>query len=1410
MKNYIWAGIILLNCFCWNIGASVNIQSPTFITTNDGLSNNSIRYLFQDSKGFVWVSTVNGLNRYDGYSFVTFQPQKKDKISLSDYHIRKVSEDSNGFLWISTSSNIYSCYDLKHGCFVDYTGCGEYKQNYTNYVETTNGGSWLWHSQNGCRKVIYKDGAFSSVVFCKSNGKLPSDQVNGVTEDWQGNTWIYTKAGLAKITGNDCEVIDRTQDFVAAMPYKSKCFFLTKKGEIYVYESGKRLRSLQLFINGTMSSHFCVENFWVIFSEKGGNVFSLPESKMVRDERFNIPNGKYFYDNKGDIYIHNGTGILHYLQAKEGKMKSFQLISTDKISPVIGEEYDVVQDERGLLWITVFGNGLFVYNPDTDEMDHYTYQEEGRNFIATNFLRRIIIDRSGSIWIGSEYSGITRLSVLNDGASFTYPEDKNLTDHSNAIRMLAPLSDGDIWVGTRKGSVYVYDAPWGSNKPRMLPYSHICAVTKDSKGKLWLGSRGKGVNIDGHWYTHDVRDPYSLANNDIFNIFRDCEDRMWIATFGGGLDLAALQGGKYIFYHFLTALDKQREVRVVTQDSRGYIWVGTNNGLYVFHPNAIMIDPENYDVYNYSNSEFSSNEVKCIFRDSQDRMWIGMLDGFYICTPESDHKKLKFDHYSISNGLINNMVETIIEDKYGKFWVATEYGISRFDLGTKIFENFFFSATMQGNVYNENSACLTKDGLLLFGTNHGIIIIDPQKVNLYATKPNVVLTQLKVNGLSVHPDDKDSPINCALGYTDFIELNHNQNSFIIEFSTFDYSIASSTKYTYKLDHFDADWSVPSPLNFAGYKNLEPGVYSLRIKACNEAGVWSKNETVLKIVITPPFWKTVWAYMIYLILAGMILYLIFRVIRNFNGLRNRIQIEKQLTEYKLIFFTNISHEFRTPLTLIRGALEKIERMDNLPQEINYPFQLMTKSTNRMLLLINQLLEFRKLQNNKLSLNVEETDVVKFFHEISLNFEDTANDKDIKFHFVHDNPSYSLFIDQSKLDKIVYNLLSNAFKYTPRGGEVTFHLSVNEEAKQFIFSVSDTGVGIPKEKQGELFSRFIQNGFSNDSIGIGLHLTYELVNLHKGEISYCENKGGGSVFTVILPLNSNAYEEKDFRIPGSVVEETSSHHTTEIVRSVEEKAQAAPLNKKKVLIIEDDTDVRNLLKAELGPYFEIITESDGVSGLDRAQILDIDLIICDVLMPGMNGFEVTRTLRSSFDTSHIPIVLLTAMGTPENQLTGVESGADIYITKPFSLKLLLARVFQLIEQREKLYIKFSNDPTVMTPTLCSTEIDRKFLERLQTIMEHRLSDPDFTIDNFAAMLGLRRTSFFRKVKGLTGYTPNEYIRIVRMKKAAELLQDGRYNISEISYMVGMKDPLYFSRCFKDQFGAPPSTYIKENKK
>lgn len=733
------------------------------------------------------------------------------------------------------------------------------------------------------------------------------------------------------------------------------------------------------------------------------------------------------------------------------------------------------------------------------------------------------------------------------------------------------------------------------------------------------------------------------------------------------------------------------------------------------------------------------------------------------------------------------MVQSVVETEDGNLWVSTQQGVSCWKAKDNSFDNYLFSRVMMGNVYNENSAVCLDDGRVLLGGNYGLTIINPSRISHVKGQTSVVFTS--------HP------------YSDEMTLSYEERSPKINFSTLDYSDVNNVKYTYWLEGYDSSWSVPSPTPWVNYQNLPFGSYRLHVKASYSDGIWGK-ESVLDISVEPPFYLSVWAWVFYALFLTVVIVMVVKSIREKNILKGKIKFEQEFTRYKLVFFTNIAHEFRTPLTLIQGSLEKEKRImktNHWQLELEKTVRTMDKSVQRMLRLIDQLLEFRKMQAGKLKLSLQETDVVMFVQGICKMFDDAAESKQIDFKFESQLPAYLMYLDQQKMDKVVFNLLSNAFKYTHAKGTISVSLSFTDV---MTIRVADTGVGIPQEKREQLFSRFMQSSYTGESFGIGLHLTHELVRTHHGEITYQENEGGGSVFVVTIPLQKDCYEASDFLVKDSPILKTDltkerdgqEEKTTDAVPS----APSAPLNRRTILLIEDDNDVREFLLSELESCFDLKVASDGKAGIAMAKELDVDLIVSDVMMPGMNGFELTKRLKNSFETSHIPIILLTALSTDENVLEGTESGADAYITKPFSPQLLMARILQLLNQREILRQKFGKVPQEIRPAMLRNEQDSLFVKRLDSIVYSRLGEQDLSVDKVAGLLHLGRTIFYKKVRGTTGYTPNEYIRVIRLRKAAELLKEGEKNVSEVAYAVGFDNPYYFCKCFKEQFGMPPSQY------
>lgn len=967
-------------------------------------------------------------------------------------------------------------------------------------------------------------------------------------------------------------------------------------------------------------------------------------------QKWKVPNGRVLTDNKGGKWIYNNTGILRKVVGDS--LITLRLLPNET-NYIDYERFNIVEDNHGLVWISTYGKGLFVFNHDLNQGQHFVANEKGESPIASNYLLCITADRRDGVWVSAEYGGVSHLQVMDKGVVRIFPNGRENLDLSNVVRMVKKQRDGSVMVGTRDGCLYHYSADMAQMLVKSHFDSNIYSVVEMPQGRMWIGTRGKGIyGIPG----------LDFKNKKVFCLKPDDRGRMWIGTFGEGLSVAIPRGEGYEVRTFFADSVGLNEVRCLAIDRKGMLWGGTSGGLFCVDPTRFAADGKGLRVYK------RGSEIHDMLVDRQGRLWLTVPGEGLVCMQDGNFRIL-----DASQGLINNMVQSVVETEDGNLWVSTQQGVSCWKAKDNSFDNYLFSRVMMGNVYNENSAVCLDDGRVLLGGNYGLTIINPSRISHVKGQTSVVFTS--------HP------------YSDEMTLSYEERSPKINFSTLDYSDVNNVKYTYWLEGYDSSWSVPSPTPWVNYQNLPFGSYRLHVKASYSDGIWGK-ESVLDISVEPPFYLSVWAWVFYALFLTVVIVMVVKSIREKNILKGKIKFEQEFTRYKLVFFTNIAHEFRTPLTLIQGSLEKEKRImktNHWQLELEKTVRTMDKSVQRMLRLIDQLLEFRKMQAGKLKLSLQETDVVMFVQGICKMFDDAAESKQIDFKFESQLPAYLMYLDQQKMDKVVFNLLSNAFKYTHAKGTISVSLSFTDV---MTIRVADTGVGIPQEKREQLFSRFMQSSYTGESFGIGLHLTHELVRTHHGEITYQENEGGGSVFVVTIPLQKDCYEASDFLVKDSPIlkadltkeRDGQEEKTTDAVPS----APSAPLNRRTILLIEDDNDVREFLLSELESCFDLKVASDGKAGIAMAKELDVDLIVSDVMMPGMNGFELTKRLKNSFETSHIPIILLTALSTDENVLEGTESGADAYITKPFSPQLLMARILQLLNQREILRQKFGKVP------------------------------------------------------------------------------------------------------------------------
>ena len=1343
------------------------------VTIQEGLPSNVVSDMQQDQKGFLWFSTQNGLARYDGNVVTTYLDNDSTGVSALIGRTKKALEDvTYKKLWVYSSSERLTCLNMVDGKEEKY--CQEVeKLHFTKWKLVCDGMFWLWGAKDGAMLVDYRSGSFLTRRFAQA--EIGSSQVPLIDSLDKDNVVLCTTDKVFLYSEGRLSCMAKGMRMSRTRPFHHKMLMVSEKGDVYVLRQGKLQRfSHVAYVDGEVATgDLLMGNRWILFTNRRSFSIDVRTGEVAECEgEWLIPNGRVLTDNKGRKWIYNKTGVLRLV--RQDKLVPLSLFPQQTTNYIDHERFHIVEDNHGLIWISTYGKGLFVFNQDLTQSQHFVADKLGESPIASNYLLGIIADRHDGVWVSSEYGGVSHIQVMDKGVERIYPNGEGNMDFSNVVRMVKKMNDGTVMVGTREGSLYHYSADMSQVLGKSHFDSNVYGIVQMPNGETWIGTRGKGI------YGAKGLD---FKDRNVFCMASDAKHRMWIGTFGKGLSLVYPRKDGYGVKTFFADSVGLNEVRCMVIDKHGVLWCGTSGGLIRIPTDEFVKDASRYNAY------VRDYEIRDVIVDRQGRLWLSASgDGLVQVEPGDGETEPKFHVFNTSNGLVNNLVQSVVDTPDGNLWISTQQGVTAWNARKKSFENYMFSRNPMGNVYNENSAVCLDDGRVVLGGNYGLTIIQPSRLSHVSGLTDVVFT--------------------SYPYSDEITLTYEQRSPNIHFSTLDYSDVRNVKYTYRLEGFDQSWSQPSSTPWAAYQKLPAGKYLLHVKACTSDGTWGKESTLV-IRVKPPFYLTSWAIMIYVLLVLGVIILVVKFVHDKNVLRNRIRLEQELTRYKLVFFTNIAHEFRTPLTLMQGSLEKEKRImkaNRWQTELEKTIRVMDKSVQRMLRLIDQLLEFRKMQAGKLKLSLQETDAVMFVKGICRMFDDAAESKEIAYSFESSEQSRVMFLDQQMIDKVVFNLLSNAFKYTPAKGTISVSLSFTDV---MTIRVADTGVGIPQEKREQLFSRFMQSSYTGESFGIGLHLTHELVRTHHGEITYQENEGGGSVFVVTIPLQKDCYEASDFLVKDSPILKADLAKEREgqdekLIEVVPSAPPSAPLNRRTILLIEDDNDVREFLLSELESCFDLKVASDGKTGIAMAKELDVDLIVSDVMMPGMNGFELTKRLKNSFETSHIPIILLTALSTDENVLEGTESGADAYITKPFSPQLLMARILQLLNQREILRQKFGKEPQEIRSAMLSNEQDSLFVKRLDSIVYSRLGEQDLSVDKVAGLLHLGRTIFYKKVRGTTGYTPNEYIRVIRLRKAAELLKEGEKNVSEVAYAVGFDNPYYFSKCFKEQFGMPPSQY------
>jgi len=1099
---------------------------------------------------------------------------------------------------------------------------------------------------------------------------------------------------------------------------------------------------------------------------------------------------------------------------------------------------------------------LALLNKEKDVFEDFLLQ--GKKPI-TNEVRTFCEDKFQNLWIGT-YKGLHILNQTEHSIQSIVHDENNPTSLSqNSIYKILQDRKGDLWIGTWAGGInyfdYSYDIfkhiPAGPVKS-MLNYKVISSIIETEQNNLWISTEGGGLNyLDKKtglftYYTHNSNDNTSISSNNIKSMIQDHNGNLWIGTHDGGLNFLDTSKKELAFEHFdrlqendITVADKR--ILAILEDTNHNIWIGTlNNGLLLYDTerkefiklnyslksiNAIhqSNDPEilfitgsqglekiniNTKVIsripiNYKDED-SNKTVNCVYHHNDETIWIG-TEGDGLFSYDTHNKKTK--KYGIKQGLLNEVIYGILPDSENNLWFSTNSGISRLNLDTDQVKNFDESDGLQGSEFNYGAYSKSKNGSLYFGGTNGLNYFNPTQISENKFLPTLDIFKMRVSNKPYKTLTKNTPV---------LELKYDQNDFSFEFTALNFSQANKNQFAYKLEGFDDDWNYIGNNKTATYTNIDQGNYTFHVKASNNDNHWNNTGDTVAIEILPAPWKTVWAYLFYFVFFSVLTYATYALIKLRSHEKNELKKEKlngerleEVNQMKLKLFTNISHDFRTPLTLIIGPLQRMIENNMGDDFVQKQHLTMQRNTNMLLQLITQLLDFRKSESGKLELHAAESNIVAFTKEIKLAFQDLAKVKNIKYEFVSERNDINLWFDKIKMKKILFNLLSNAFKYTQDESEIKIYIeSTNTEV---IITITNFGEKIPKKNLKHVFDRYYrsdQDGFKSGS-GIGLALTKSLVDLHKGNISVSSSKKEGTSFQVKFLLGEHHIKNSDKLLtPKKDLSfhkmETEAQSDISITNTDIDNNISINENKPTLLIVEDNADVRNFIKEIFEKKHNIYTAENGNTAISIANNKNIDVIISDIMMPVMDGLELCKQIKSNITTSHIPIILLTAKTDSAHQKDGYQFGADAYITKPFDAAILEVRVDNLLNTRSNLISKFKKDIILTPKELTVTSADEIFLEKAIQIIEENITDPEFNVHVFTKQMNMSRSVLYRKFKALTNQSITEFIRTIKLKKAGQLIANTKMHISEIAYEVGFSDLKYFRKCFKVQFNDVPSNY------
>ncbi len=1338
-------------------------QIGTFYSTDKDLSNSLINCIYQDKRSYIWIATEDGLNKFDGVKFSIYRNKQGDRSTIKNNYVRSLYEDTRGNFWV--------------GCV---NALNLYNRAKDSFSEV--------QLYNGAQKI--------------------HPHITSIIESRSGEIWITTSGhGIIRIKKD-------SKEYQVDNQLSSK---LCSRFLICVYQDRK-------------------QNFWIASENQGLNMYSPKTGKLMA---FTAPEkigsnqiSSICEDDKGVIFVGTLTGGLFRFNAGTSR---FDPVRDGSASGALAVK-TLIFDKQKRLLVGTDGRGMKIYNPKTNLLEDFQMPSAPVDFSKTK-IHAIFQDKTGNIWTGLFQKGV--FISPNNPNRFNYWGSKSYNRNvigSSCVMSVLKDQSNTLWVGTDNDGIYGvnqngHSVHYPHTNQGSSVSSTVMSMIEDNHGTIWLGSYLDGLarfdKASGRCtYFNNKSESNNTSSNRVICLAKDKQNHLWVGTSGAGAYVFDIAKQTYTEHYSQAGTGKYKLlgdwVNSVLCDRDGVMWFGTYDGICSYDP--LTNKSASYTV---KDKVLPGNIVYTITEDHRGKLWIGTTEGL-ACFDKKTHKSKL---YTMADGLPSNVICGILEDEKGNIWLSTHMGISKLIVAESKFINHYAFDGLQGNEFSMGAAFKSRDGEMSFGGVGGITFFYPSKINDQRAPLQLYLTDLYIQDKPVIESQKSGKreiINGFISDVNKIHLSYKDNMFSLEFSTFDFASPGRVYYRYKMEGLNSEWmNTPQGVSRISFTNISYGTYKLKVMACIHDNMSPEKEFI--IIISPPWYLSWWAKTFYFTLVlllgyGITKYILSQIDHKQELMRR--EHAEQINEAKLQFFINISHEIRTPMTLIISPLEKLiaENADIEKQKV---YQMMYRNGQRILRLINQLMDIRKIDKGLMFVKMRETDIVGFIDDLMQTFDYQANKRKIHFEFQHVEPQLYVWIDLNNFDKVLLNILSNAFKYTPENGEIIVSLRTgtdeNEEGalrNYFEITISDTGIGIEEEKIERIFERFYQidndQTKSNFGTGIGLHLARSLVELQHGVIR-ARNKqtGQGSEFVVRLPLGHSHLNDQEIENYSGAPCQNVALHTADAVLYEEVEAENSIKVKSKtkyrILVVDDEDEIRQYIRTELSDMYRISECRNGKEALDFILKEKPNLVISDVMMPEMDGITLCKKIKSNINVNHIPIVLLTAKSGDEDKAEGFDIGADAYVVKPFNVELLKKRIANLLGNRERLEMKASDseeNKLLIKPVIMRSS-DQVLLEKVMKIINDNIADPDLNVESLANGVGMSRVHMHRKLKELTNQSARDFIKSIRLKQAAELLSTQKTGISELAYALGFTNLSHFSNCFREFYGMSPKEYAQQNK-